>query len=45
MSLLFPDKCILCGRVLERDELDLCRTCRVEAPECPVRKQKRSCMC
>ena len=42
MSLLFPDKCILCGRVLERGETDLCRTCRVEAPECPVRKQKRS---
>lgn len=42
MSLLFPDKCILCGRVLERGEMDLCRTCRVEAPECPVRKQKRS---
>ena len=42
MSLLFPDKCILCGKVLDRSETDLCRTCRVEAPECPVRKQKRS---
>ena len=42
MSLLFPDKCILCGRVLERGETDLCHTCRVEAPECPVRKQKRT---
>ena len=40
--LVFPEKCILCGKVLERGETDLCRTCRVEAPECPVRKQKRS---
>ena len=42
MSLLFPNKCILCGRILERGETDLCHTCRIEAPECPVRKQKRS---
>ncbi len=33
---LFPDKCILCGRVLEQDETDLCRDCRVDAPECPI---------
>ena len=42
MSLLFPNKCILCGKILERGETDLCHTCRIEAPECPVRKQKRS---
>ena len=42
MSLLFPEKCILCGHVLERSEMDLCHTCRVEAPECPVGKQKRT---
>ena len=42
MSLLFPDKCILCGNILERGETDLCHTCRVEAPECPVGKQKRT---
>lgn len=40
--LLFPPKCVLCGRVLDSDETDLCRACRVEAPECPLRKQKRS---
>ena len=40
--LLFPEKCILCGKVLDRAETDLCHTCRVEAPECPVLKQKRS---
>lgn len=41
-QLLFPEKCILCGRVLDGAEMDLCHTCRVEAPECPVKKQKRS---
>ena len=40
--LLFPEKCILCGKILTGGEIDLCRTCRVEAPECPVQKQKRS---
>ena len=42
MSLLFPDKCILCGGILKRGETDLCHACRVEAPECPVGKQKRT---
>ena len=40
--LLFPEKCILCGKILRGGEIDLCRSCRVEAPECPVQKQKRS---
>ena len=40
--LLFPEKCVLCGRVLEGGETDLCRACRMEAPECPLGKQKRS---
>ena len=42
MSLLFPGKCILCGKILERKETDLCHACRVDSPECPVRKQKRT---
>lgn len=33
-SLLFPPKCVLCRKVLEKDETDLCHTCREEAPEC-----------
>ena len=33
-NLLFPPKCTLCGRLLERQETDLCRTCRTESPEC-----------
>ena len=34
MNLLFPPKCILCGRVLSKEDTDLCRTCRVESPWC-----------
>ena len=32
---LFPPKCILCGKVLENDETDLCCQCRMTAPEHP----------
>lgn len=39
-SWLFPDKCILCGRILEQAETDLCKSCRLDAPECPVSKLK-----
>ena len=42
LSLLFPSKCVLCGRVLKGAETDLCHTCRVEAAWCPVSKRKRS---
>ncbi len=31
-TLLFPEKCVLCARVLDSQETDLCRKCRVEAP-------------
>lgn len=37
---LFPSKCILCGTLLEKNETDLCRTCRTEAPLCPTGKRK-----
>ncbi len=37
---LFPEKCILCGRILEQEEMDLCRACRVNAPQCPVSRIK-----
>ncbi len=37
-DVLFPPKCILCGRLLERGETDLCRECRMEAPEYDGRK-------
>lgn len=39
-NLLFPPKCLLCRTVLEDDELDLCHSCRIEAPECPISQKK-----
>lgn len=35
--LLFPPKCVLCGRLLEKEETDLCHTCRCDSPECGSR--------
>lgn len=35
VALLFPPKCVLCGKLLGKDETDLCHICRVEAPEFP----------
>ena len=40
ISVLFPPKCILCGRLLKNEELDLCKDCRINAPEYPNRKIK-----
>lgn len=34
LNLLFPPKCTLCAKVLEKQETDLCRACRVDSPEC-----------
>jgi len=39
MNLLFPPKCILCGKLLKSNEQDLCRECRVDSPEYPDRKE------
>ena len=41
-ALIFPPKCVLCKKVLEKDETDLCRSCRINAPVCPVSRQKLS---
>ena len=35
LNLLFPRKCVLCGCLLEKDETDLCHSCRTDSPECP----------
>ncbi len=37
--LLFPPKCVLCRRVLERAETDLCHACRADSPECHFDKR------
>ena len=34
LNLLFPPKCTLCGKLLEKQETDLCRCCRADSPEC-----------
>lgn len=39
-QILFPPKCILCGKILENGETDLCRQCRATAPEYPQGKLK-----
>ena len=39
-ALLFPEKCVLCGQILKKDELDLCRKCRVHQPDHPVSGDK-----
>ena len=40
LELLFPPKCILCGKLLKKEETDLCKQCRVEAPYYPNHKRK-----
>lgn len=40
-DLLFPHKCVLCGRILEEDQLDVCHDCRVNTPEHPLPKTSR----
>lgn len=42
LNILFPPKCILCGKILEKDETDLCHDCRVDSPECPKSRVKLS---
>lgn len=33
LDALFPGKCVFCGKLLRREETDLCRGCRESAPE------------
>ncbi len=40
LGLLFPRKCILCRRFLEKEETDLCHACRVDAPEYRYGRQR-----
>ena len=40
LQLLFPEKCVLCRRVLKKNELDLCHSCRVHGPEFPASHKK-----
>ena len=40
VNFLFPPKCVLCRKVLETQENDLCRCCREDAPEYLPGKRK-----
>ena len=40
-NLVFPPRCVLCRKVLNQ-ELDLCRECRMQAPECQSTNLKRN---
>ena len=40
MGILFPPRCILCRKMLKKEELDLCRECRCDAPDYCGRKSK-----
>ena len=42
LNLLFPSKCVLCGKFLGKDETDICRVCRVESPWCDKNNLKFS---
>lgn len=39
-ELLFPPKCVLCRKLLEKEELDLCRHCRTHVAECGTSRRK-----
>ena len=39
-QLLFPPKCLLCRKVLRDEELDLCKACRTDGPECTNFRKK-----
>lgn len=40
LQILFPPKCLLCRKVLAENELDLCRKCRTDGPECANFRKK-----
>ena len=42
LDLLFPPKCVLCKRLLSREETDICHHCRQQAPEIEKPKFKLS---
>ena len=39
-TLLFPEKCVLCRKLLESGQIDLCTGCRIEAPQWRKPKDK-----
>lgn len=42
MALVFPPKCILCRQILQKEETDLCHSCRAEVSDYPKPKRELS---
>ena len=42
LHILYPPKCVLCKKVLSKEETDLCKSCRENQPEFPSHKIKLS---
>ena len=40
LQLLFPQKCLLCRKILRGGELDLCNACRIDGPDCTNHQKK-----
>ena len=40
LRLIFPPKCVLCRRLLNRQETDFCHSCRIHSPIAPVSHKK-----
>ena len=40
LCLLFPPKCVLCGKLLQARQTDLCHNCRIHAPIAPMPHKK-----
>lgn len=41
LTLLFPPKCVLCGKTLHEQETDFCGQCRIDSPICQVNHRKK----
>ena len=40
LNLLYPPRCVLCRKLLKKEETDLCASCRIEAPFFPDTKRQ-----
>lgn len=43
LNLLYPPKCVFCGRLLQKSEMDLCEECRTSLPRCTQSMKRGEC--
>lgn len=43
LNLLYPPKCVFCGKLLKKDEIDLCEECRLSLPKCIQSLKRGEC--